>query len=158
MSIGPLPAKATSDELSPLPNPANPAVRPKKPRCEVSHSVQRHNLKWRQSLCTADPMSVGRPGRKCCISRPDPAMPIGAPFRPCPGLGGAADRRGRDCAAGRLARRHLRCRERGRPDWSRVRLKGEPVQGGIGRVGADIRARANQSHDRENKSVPFLLF
>ncbi len=60
MSIGPVPAKATSDELSPLPSPANPAVRPKKPRCEVSHSVQWHTLKWRQSLGTADPMSVGR--------------------------------------------------------------------------------------------------
>ena len=60
MSIGPVPARATSDELSPLPNPANPAVRPKKPRCEVSHSVQRYKLKRRQSLCTTAPMSVGR--------------------------------------------------------------------------------------------------
>ncbi len=34
--------------------------RPKMHRCEVSHSVQRHNLKWRQSLCTTEPMSVGR--------------------------------------------------------------------------------------------------
>ena len=53
--------------------------------------------------------------------------PIDAPFRRCPGLGRAADRRGRGYAAGPLARRYLRCRERGRPDRSRVRLKGEPV-------------------------------